>query len=235
MGLKESGLRGSLRNVSVGIDAIPDAGNLYAHYDLQEQSESDGGIIDPLLDQTGNGYDADAVGGPTMDADGFNGNPCAVLDGTEDAWEVPSADWDTLTQPFTMYWVGQIDTTGQTQAIQDNRASSDRVVFRITGDDQFASQAPPPETVGPIDDAATDNISGLIIDGTDSVIESETASTGTSDNLSNDLGPLSLGYENDNQTDFFEGRWVEFAVYNAGHNSATRSEFFDYARSKWGI
>ena len=37
MGLKESGLRGSLRNVSVGIDAIPDIeGYLYNEGDLEE-------------------------------------------------------------------------------------------------------------------------------------------------------------------------------------------------------
>ena len=38
MGLKESGLRGSLRNVSVGIDAIPDGAVL--HYPFLERSDS---------------------------------------------------------------------------------------------------------------------------------------------------------------------------------------------------
>ena len=42
MGLKESGLRGSLRNVSVGIDAIPDSGLLHDDWSDSPSVTSDG-------------------------------------------------------------------------------------------------------------------------------------------------------------------------------------------------
>ena len=57
MGLKESGLRGSLRNVSVGIDAIPDSEELYAHYDW---SQEDGSM--PIIDLSDNDNDLDSGG-----------------------------------------------------------------------------------------------------------------------------------------------------------------------------
>ena len=44
MGLKESGLRGSLRNVSVGIDAIPDSGDYQWYVD-----EAEGTTINPEI------------------------------------------------------------------------------------------------------------------------------------------------------------------------------------------
>ena len=40
MGLKESGLRGSLRNVSVGIDAIPDGYPILQALDRDSQIEA---------------------------------------------------------------------------------------------------------------------------------------------------------------------------------------------------
>ena len=48
MGLKESGLRGSLRNVSVGIDAIPDTA--VAHYDATAENT---GSLTTITDQIG--------------------------------------------------------------------------------------------------------------------------------------------------------------------------------------
>ena len=82
MGLKESGLRGSLRNVSVGIDAIPDSG-LDHEYDLREESFSDQDTLSSLTDRTGSN-NLSASGDPTAEIDGINGNQSVLLDGVDD-------------------------------------------------------------------------------------------------------------------------------------------------------
>ena len=88
MGLKESGLRGSLRNVSVGIDAIPDQENLQTQYDLVEETGfDDDDPINTLTDFVSD-LDADGGTGGTYKSDAFNGNPVARLDDDDDRFEV---------------------------------------------------------------------------------------------------------------------------------------------------
>ena len=80
MGLKESGLRGSLRNVSVGIDAIPDEEDLHARYDFREYDATSTSDFDDL---SGNGRDL--INGSITDvSESINGNQAANLDGSGD-------------------------------------------------------------------------------------------------------------------------------------------------------
>ena len=92
MGLKESGLRGSLRNVSVGIDAIPDSVDyqfIPDGFDTSNQEwtdELDGLTLDPL-------------GSPTLDDD------IVQYDGVDDGhetsinYEAPYAVWAVVDSP----------------------------------------------------------------------------------------------------------------------------------------
>ena len=77
MGLKESGLRGSLRNVSVGIAAIPDAQDLSEHYQFYLE---DGTL--PVSDQTDNNRDLDSGGFVGVSED-INGVQAGEFDGSE--------------------------------------------------------------------------------------------------------------------------------------------------------
>ena len=74
MGLKESGLRGSLRNVSVGIDAIPDGALLYYRFD----DDSDTTIaIDDIGDNDG------SIDGATYDSDSLAGSNALRFGGSD--------------------------------------------------------------------------------------------------------------------------------------------------------
>ena len=75
MGLKEPGLRGSLRNVSVGIDAIPDS--VETQYEYEDDSDSA-----VAIDSIGSN-DAD-INGPTYDSDAARGSFALLHDGEGD-------------------------------------------------------------------------------------------------------------------------------------------------------
>ena len=74
MGLKEPGLRGSLRNVSVGIDAIPDS--VIHHYDPINFTTSQ------WPDEVGTS-DMDAISGLSEDSSAFDDNGGVSADGTD--------------------------------------------------------------------------------------------------------------------------------------------------------
>ena len=73
MGLKESGLRGSLRNVSVGIDAIPDVGLDHFYYAPSLTS------VDPWTDEKGS-IDLSANGSPQLVPDSINNEQAVEYD-----------------------------------------------------------------------------------------------------------------------------------------------------------
>ena len=91
MGLKESGLRGSLRNVSVGIDAIPDS--VVYHPVVSEAALSEGDPISSIPDLVADD-DWSAVGSPTYRADEINGEDVAELDGIDDGFVSDAAGSD---------------------------------------------------------------------------------------------------------------------------------------------
>ena len=76
MGLKESGLRGSLRNVSVGIDAIPDSEHKYLFENFSESIWEDS-----------RGDNDITVNGLSEDSDAFNGVGGVTGDGSDDFGE----------------------------------------------------------------------------------------------------------------------------------------------------
>ena len=215
------------------IPEIPDSENLHAHFDLQQQPESDGVTIDPLVDQSGNGHDADAVGGPTMNAGGFNGEDCATLDGVDDGWVVPDTSFTDLNQPYTIYWVGVLDEgESNDQQIHDN-GGDNRAIIRWKGDgnDDWGVWSG-----GWVDNTGTfsDNIVAGVYNSTSSVIETESAES-SGDAGTNSLSDLGLGHRSDNGDRHMNGRWCEFAVYDAEHDASTRSGWFQYATARWNL
>jgi hypothetical protein len=215
------------------INEIPDSGNLHAHYDLNKQTESDGAVISTLVDQSGNGHDASALGQPTMSATGFNNNPTAILDGNNDGWEVTGSDFNTLTQPFTAYWVGSLDgSLSVPNHLFDAAASTERAIMAWGRDGQFWSMWSG-NWLRPVGNE-NDHIVAAVYNGSSSVLE--TPSGQLSGNAgTNGLSRLPLGFKSGSFDGFFDGRWSEFALYNAGHDATTRSEFMSYAQSVWNI
>ena len=112
MGLKESGLRGSLRNVSVGIDAIPDSvvEHAVAWFDATQHDTllssgsivGDGGTIDEWQDARDESDNHVTGGAPTRQDDVQNGNTVVRGDGTDDFLSRGSGDFPTMSQPWTV-------------------------------------------------------------------------------------------------------------------------------------
>ena len=93
MGLKEAGLRGSLRSVSTGVPPIPDSDifqNPIYRFGYWEVNESDGTSPFDLPEVIAGLSDATAVGGPTYNTD-QEGTAAGEYDGVDDGHDV-SAD-----------------------------------------------------------------------------------------------------------------------------------------------
>ena len=93
MGLKESGLRGSLRNVSVGIDAIPDSEDLHYGWLMDEGTGST--FTDYAQDE-----EASLSGGTWIDGD-WPGNWAIEFDGAGDYATIENIPIDT-DEPLTL-------------------------------------------------------------------------------------------------------------------------------------
>ena len=211
------------------VDAIPDSEALHAHFDMQEQPESDSETIDTLIDQSGNGNDAQAVGSPTMDDDGFNGLPTAILDGVDDAWNRDPSDFETLEQPFSAYAVVEMDgSLSSNNPIWDDRRV-DHNIMRWDGSNWMLYAD---SSLDGASDSDANRITG-IFDGSDSLIDVD-GTTDTGNPSTNDLGGLSIG-RRDNEEDFFDGRFCELLLYDTKHDSATRSDVHDYLDNRWGL
>ena len=225
--------------MSVAADDIPDSENLHAHYDLQQQPESDSETIDVLVDQSGNENDADAVGSPTMDIDGYNGKPTAVLDGIGDGFDVEPADFDTISQPLTWYFVldYQDDESDRTR-LSDNRRDGESVQLQWEGGEGWrASVNSLFPIIGDLFDSETDWLT-VVFDGADSHIESQSESdTGSIDSEDVDMNAFPIAHRNDSgSTDgFIELNISEILVYDAGHDTETRDGVIDYIENRWGI
>ena len=119
MGLKESGLRGSLRSVSTGVSAIPD--ELANSWDAAE-AQTDNGDITSIPDQLGD-TDLTPVGSPTVGD--LNGVQTALLDGSNDAFDYDFGE--TVDKPATLIMVISPTNTSDRQTMwRDENAVSSR-------------------------------------------------------------------------------------------------------------
>ena len=102
MGLKESGLRGSLRSVSTSVIAIPDSAIL--HIDATQDGRTSGSITS-IPDQDGS---LDLSGSAELVDNGPNGERSYRFDGVDDAMDVA---FSSVSQPFTLITVVDPATT----------------------------------------------------------------------------------------------------------------------------
>ena len=137
MGLKEGGLRGSLRNVSVEIEAaIPDSEDLHARWSAKGLELSDQDSVNSWEDETGNGHDLTAGSAPTFITDGINGNPAVRFDGTNNYLDVA---FSALSQPNNIYAVFRYRSiNNDNDTLYDAEADpSDRNLFNQPSNDDF--------------------------------------------------------------------------------------------------
>ena len=251
MGLKESGLRGSLRNVSVGIDAIPDSGNLHAHYDAQQIDETDGETITVWNDESGNGYNATDGTQATYRESSLNGEPAVDFDGVDDLLTVPDSTGEFTFlhdgSPASVYIVAEVQTPDSFDIIIDTGAgSTSQVGYGIFGDDGD----------GNIDwrvNNASDNI--ILTKGSrqtgDNLIETHAdqssnpeaelfinesqVDTDSYDNPSSEDSDFNFsigGEEGGDRT--LDCLLSEIMIYQTHHDSTTRGEVRSYLNNRWG-
>ena len=131
MGLKESGLRGSLRSVSTGVRAIPDSvvSDADGTYWASDLDANDGDSITDWPDYSDAGNDISG-GGPVYKSDVVNGEPVVRFDGTDDVLSESSV---SNSFPFTQIAIFQTDNpnSGQTAIGQSD---SDNIAKIGTGD-----------------------------------------------------------------------------------------------------
>ena len=128
MGLKESGLRGSLRNVSVGIDAIPDG--VVSYYDPKEESV---GSISTVSDQQS---EFDLSGEGEIIDDGIGGEKTLVID---DSNSFSNDDINITTEPFGVVCVFRLPNTQTRDFLFDSGTELD---FGIQDHDSSESLRP---------------------------------------------------------------------------------------------
>jgi len=203
--------------------AIPDAQNLYADYNPAKQSDAT-----PFVDQAGTASDLTANGDPTLQSGVFGSNNGIDLDGSGDYYTGASADFGTLSQPYTIYFVFQNDSgtgTGESalmnaetenEIIWDGRGGKSNWKFRGTNQHTFGNNTP----------FYNDIVS--VWDGPDSVIEAD----GSEELSAVDIGSLDLdgfilGQRRDDARRW-NGRLGRVLVYDSGHDSQTRSDVRSY-------
>ena len=233
MGLKESGLRGSLRNVSVGIDAIPDSEDLHAHYDATTISASDGDSISTWSDQTDNDHDLTAGAEPIYKTDILNGNPIVRFDGVDDFLNVSFSE---QSQPNTIFVVFQLNSveSSRNNHIIDANTGNNQAFFTDDSNDQnyqlFAgnriggnTQSAPPETY----------IASNLFNETSSEFRLNGTTDSTGDVGINNLDGITVGAQGggDNNTEVDIG---EILVYPSD-KSQIFNDVESYLNDKWGV
>jgi len=214
---------------------IPDSENLHESYISADQPEADEEVVDPFVGQQ-NGYDAAATGDPTMKIDNFNNNPAAFLDGADDHWVTPSG-FGSLSQPFTVYAVvdfssgASLSDTRYTIIDQSsNTTSGNRTIMRWD-EGNWAMWSGNNFVSGSTDD--TQNLITGLFDGANSAIYENESQTGTGDAGSNGIEEPAIGY-NDGASSgsLWYGDYVELHIYDAGHDSQTRSDVWSWIKNR---
>lgn len=227
MTLKEGGLRGSLRNVGVGVGAIPDSG-LEHHYDFDAEF-SGGETISSVTDRSGSD-NLTATGDPQAVADTINGRTVARLDGTDDYFrgEFSSA----ISQPLQVFFVGQLRSTdaSNNQGVIDG--FNNRHLFYDDGSGDWRINY---GASGVSDGTADANIHlfETDADSTDRfLLDGSSIMSGDAGN--DDLDGLSLGILNDT-SGFGPVDFGEIAVYDKTASGYSAGDVRSYFNDKWSV
>lgn len=213
-------------------DGLPEE-DLFAHYDLSDESDDDGDSISSLEDHSGNGRVAEAVGSPVFEQDALNNNePGAVLDGDGDGFHVESDDWGTLEQPYTVYAVVDLYEATDSHRVFDSEENG-RIIMDYSDTDGWRIFADDDHIEG-TDDESINVVTG-VYDGEDSLLKEGGFQTASGDPGSGTLGDLPIGFYEGAEDNWWDGAISEIVVYDARHDSETRDQVNDYLSDKWGL
>lgn len=200
--------------------AIPDSGDLQAHYDF---SEEDGST--PVTDQSGNGHDlSGSYSGVSRD---INGVQAGDFDGTDDNLTV---SFSAESQPNHIFIVAQADSISGNESPFDADTAVDQLIFATGSSNNWAINSGDTVEDGSADTSAV-IISGLYNGASSAIRVNGVESTGNAGTAS--LDGISLGARGDG-TNPFDGTIGEVLVYPQD-KSGIVSDVESYLSDKWGI
>jgi len=214
-------------------NAIPDSGDLQAHYDATELGLSNNDPVSEWPDISGNGYDllqGTASDQPTFVTDGINGNPAISLDGDNDHVKT-SGNPSLTTQPSTVLVVFDIvDSNRRNRLFDGEDANKNLVSYRNPDWHYWAGTF-----VGDGSDDATIQQITAVFDGASSLFREEGTETQTGDPADNDMDSgLSIGIDGDNGGSLGEFKMGELIFHDARLTPSEITEWENYLQSKWG-
>lgn len=215
------------------VTTVPDSDNLQLQYDLQQQPESDGELIEALIDHGPNESEAYNVGGPTMDSAGFNGEPIASLDGVDDGWLVDDGDWTDIMQPFTFYAAFDLDATGGDNILIATDGGDDPPINLGMQEGEWRIRCG--ESLYGSDNLDVNILSG-VCDNTNGVLyeDGEQIAEGGIGDRNMD-GGVSIGWYSDQNGWYFDGGVAEILVYSSAHDPETVADVNAYLTDRWGL
>ena len=233
MGLKESGLRGSLRNVSVGIDAIPDSA--IAQYDATQESFNDGDSVSTFADQIGTVGDLTAGTAPTYKTDIINGNAVVRFDGVDDFLDVVKSS--SVSQKVAFAFVVNYGNVGDNPIVFDHASSDEPRIFAdVNRDGNDDTRFNAGSNLSSSDNVVSNGTTAVLVyiaDGSNSEIRVDGSSVASGDAGTNAFQSLRVG---SNQFDdaFADYDVGEIMVYDSPTSSEISSEESRLG-NKWGV
>ena len=207
---------------------IPDSGDLRARYDATEISVSDGDSISTWQDETSNSYDLTG-GSPIYKTDVKNGNSVVRFD--RSANDDLDIGWGTLSQPWTVAFVGQLNISEGGNQYFWSLDSGDLVGFYYNGTEWRLYAG---EGFGVDDSVDSDfHVFTMTYDGGNSVVRID-GSSFSGDVGSRDMSGFNLGSRGDRDEDYLDGDIGEVLFYNQD-KSNIHQDIEQYLANKWGI
>lgn len=219
-----------------GTIPIPDSENLHSQYVADSLSASNQDTIQSWTDGSDNGFDLSG-GDPQLLSNEINGYPTVRFDGTADVLDV---GFTALSQPYTIAHVLRMyDDSNTNEYLSGSVQGSGTYSFlRYRTQSAAAGEGFNYHAGSDLDEdsASALNTFHIIVnrvDGSDSVMDINGSEADSGDLGTNDLIGYSLGAREDGS--FGHVDITESVVWDAGHDSTTRSEVAQYLNDKYGV
>jgi len=213
------GVRVNGRAVGVG-SAIPDSGDLQAHYDWRQASGTSS-----VTDQTGNGHDLTGHSGPTAT---INGNQAGLFDGNDD---LLTTSWPSESQPNTYFAVFRVENdSGSFQYIFDADTDLNHG-FGLTNGTEWRIFAGSSVDGGTHDTNV--HIVSALFDGANSVLRIDGTQVASGDTGTGVFGGLSVGARpsGSSYTNVSVGEWFGYPM----DKSSIFANAEQYLADEWGV
>ena len=205
---------------------LPDNGNLHANYDARELSSAD-----TFTDLKGNN-DLTQIGSPTLVSNGINGRQSIQYAAT-DGHFLNRFDFETLTQPNTIYVVYDSDVggSGGRRLIDRSNLEGERhLIASVRGSELgiFAGDF----LEGGSTTQNPDVVTGVFNGANSELYQDDTlVATGNAGNGS--MESIAVAERTDGSQNTYSGLVGNILIYETVHDSATQQEVYNYLESEW--